>query len=266
MIRAQAGANNLFSLKDWAPPFAPGFQDTTGKTLVDAAVIPGERTAIYLSLGQSLPCNYSGTPYTPTSPKVHNFDIYSRRMYRAADPLLGPDGPGAFGLGSGNYLTRLGDKLIAANKYDRVIFIPVAVGGTSIAEWGLSGRCNHRIRVGLACLQFMGAPLTGVLWDQGNADRQLDTSQAAYQNTFAEVVATIRNMGCAAPIYVARESKFMGSAGAQILAAQDAVVDPSHGIKAGADMDSIPQSERSDGTHLNAAGSDHAAMLWNAIL
>lgn len=210
--------------------------------------------------------NYNGTAYTPTSPKVHNFNVYDGLTYQAADPLLGCDGPGAFGLGSGNYWSRVGQKLITAGYCQRVRLIPVGIGTTLISDWAYGGRHAHRISVAIAWMQSLGIPIDGIICDIGNSDRNSGVGTSAWAASFAQVQANIRSAGCNANIFVALESKFGVGAttSAAVRAAQAAVV--SGTVFQGADMDSIVDAQRQDGTHLNATGADTAAGLWATIL
>ena len=84
------------------------------------------KTAIIVVHGQSNAANYGSARHTARE-AVDNFDPASGKCFAAADPLLGTDGIG------GSFATRLGDILIQAGRYDRVIFVPLARGGASLA-------------------------------------------------------------------------------------------------------------------------------------
>src|SRR5271170_3060469 len=84
------------------------------------------KTAIVVVGGQSNAANYGNTRYTARE-AVDNFDPSTGKCFGAADPLLGADGAG------GNFATRLGDILIQAGRYDRVILVPIAVQGASLS-------------------------------------------------------------------------------------------------------------------------------------
>jgi hypothetical protein len=76
------------------------------------------------------------------------------------NPVLGVDGT------EGTLLCRLGDKLIDAGKYDRVILIAAGVGGTSIVSWAVGGSVNHRIGVAINRAKSLGFTITHVMWMQ----------------------------------------------------------------------------------------------------
>ncbi|XSC43585.1 hypothetical protein ACF1BQ_037650 [Bradyrhizobium sp. RDT10] len=67
--------------------------------------------------GQSNAANY-GTTRHAAREAVDNFDPATGKCFAAADPLLGTDGIG------GSFATRLGDILVQAGRYDRVILVP----------------------------------------------------------------------------------------------------------------------------------------------
>lgn len=240
-----------------------GFTDTTGKTVVSSSITGGEATLVLLALGQSLTTNATPTPFTPTSPKVHNLNIYDGITYRAVDPLLGTAGTG------GNYLSRLGDKLISDGSFARVILVPAAIGGTYIHDWIPSGLFDHRARVALKRIRAQGwvgnADVTfRVLWEQGQGDTAagIGTLQAIWQARFQQIVGTINGFGLGTPqITVPKDTMVANVIDATIRAAQAAVVDNVQ-VFAGPDFDTLTGvTNRSDGTHPSDTGADNFASL-----
>ena len=75
------------------------------------------KTAIIVVHGQSNAANYGSSRRTARE-AVDNFDPATGKCFAAADPLLGTDG-------AGGICTRLGDILIQAGRYDRVIIVPL---------------------------------------------------------------------------------------------------------------------------------------------
>ena len=88
---------------------------------ITAAAPKVPRVMVALVFGQSNAANW-GQGRRTAGANVQVF--YKGRFYRASDPIKGADGEG------GSVWTRLGDKLIAAKLYDKVIFVPVARGGS----------------------------------------------------------------------------------------------------------------------------------------
>ncbi len=245
-----------------------GNGDVSGKTLVSSALVAGQNTAIMLSVGQSLSSNFSGTSYTATQPGSQNWNLYDRKIYASADPLLTTQIQTSAGLGNGNYLSRLEDKLIVLGKFDRIILAAIADGGTTVADWAPGGKMNARLYNTVAALINQFGRITLIHYGQGEADNAAGTTQAAWQASFAQVVATIRAAGSTAKICVAVETYQSGVASATIRAAQMAVVNGSDIVQC-ADIDPpvIPNAERqADQTHMNATGADHRATLDAAII
>ena len=88
------------------------------------------RVMVALVFGQSNAGNW-GESRRSAGPRV--FYFFRGRFGRAKDPLPGANGEG------GSPWTRLGDKLIAAKRYDQVIFVPASIGATEIALWAPGG-------------------------------------------------------------------------------------------------------------------------------
>ena len=145
-----------------------GNRTLTGKTVSKAGLNAGETTGVFVVAGQSNAANCGTTNYTPSNAsKVDNLSIYDGGTYAGADPLLGCQNiPGV--AGTGNLFTRMADKLITAGKYQRVILIPVAVGGSSVADW--NAYLSERLIVSGRRAAAIGLPITAYLWMQGETD------------------------------------------------------------------------------------------------
>ena len=236
-----------------------GFSIAAGKTEVSPLTMPNENTAIILIIGQSTAANICNSAYTPLNAKVHNLNIHNGAMYRAVDPLLGPDGL------NGNWATELGDKLITAGTYDRVILVPIAISGSNADEWG-SGVCHHRVACAINRLFAFGMTPTFVLYQQGESEQIDGISKATYKTGVNNTIATLRGLGVEAPIFVAKATKVNGVVSSTIQEEQAELVDNPNGIYAGADTDSLDGSYRFDGTHWNATGRAAVATLWQNVL
>ena len=123
----------------WRQPCDPSgvtFRDTTGRIEVSEALFrPAPRVAVILALGASNLAN-EGDPkgLCESTQGVFNFDFIAGKCYVAKDPLVGSTAD------RGNVLTRLGERLVWSGRYDRVLLVPVAHGGTLISEWVPGGR------------------------------------------------------------------------------------------------------------------------------
>lgn len=222
---------------------------------------PG-KTAVIVIHGQSNAANYGNARYVARKP-VDNFDPATGRCFAAADPLLGADGAG------GNFATRLGDILIEAGRYDRVILAPVAVEGASLSV--LNNEQAARIENVLAKLRSAGLTPTHFLFQQGEKDAMLTTTQAQYVSQLHQLVRRIRNAGFDAPFYLSQSTKcdvVDPKNVAEVRAGQFAAVDHTLNIRLGPDTDVIANDGRNpfDGCHMNALGTLANAALWASFI
>lgn len=224
---------------------------------------------IFLVLGQSNAGNHGSVGHASVR-DVYSFDFMRVESYRASDPLPGASGDG------GSIWTRLGDRLIAEGVYRRVLFVPVAFGGTYIADWAPGGSMHPRLQLALARLRNALASrvlgFSGVLWQQGEADaNHTDMLAETYQAYFHHIVADLRENGVFAPVFVARST--LCEAGAHpnqnhqaIRDAQAGLVNPAGGILLGPDTDTVGAEDRSDGCHLSERGLQRCADLWFDVI
>lgn len=213
---------------------------------------------VALVFGQSNSANYGETRHQ-SQPQILNF--YDGKVYTAVDPLLGADGTG------GSVWTRLGDKLIASGLYETVIFVSIGVGGTEIARWAPEGDLHSRILKAIVDTQNAGLEITHLFWHQGESDAYtLNTARETYQQHFQQMLASIRNRGVSAPIYVCVATRFAEMPRhAEIRAAQLGLVN-NEDIFLGPDTDPLGHEYRYDGAHFSTKGLEKFADLWKDIL
>lgn len=216
------------------------------------------RVMVALVFGQSNAGNW-GESRRIAGPGV--FSFFRGRYERARDPLPGANGHG------GSVWTRLGDKLIAAKLYDRVIFVPAAIGGTEIAQWAPGGPLHKDLLRNVREAQRAGLKFTHLFWHQGESDAVLGTSQEDYQRRFLDMLAAIRALGVDAPVFIALATRCGDyPPNETIRAAQRGLVEPALGIFQGPDTDQLDARYRYDGCHLSDAGLDAHAEMWLAII
>lgn len=220
------------------------------------------RTAIILVHGQSNAANFGSSRYAARG-AVDNFDPESGKCFAAVDPLLGADGAG------GNFATRLGDILIDAGRYDRVVIVPIGVQGASLSE--LNGEYGERIDNALRKLRAAQLTPTHLLFQQGEKDAILTTSRDQYVSMLHALVMRFRAAGLQAPFYLSRSTKCDVEGpknSAAIRAAQEAAVDVALNIRRGPDTDVIGNEGRNplDGCHMNEAGTLANAALWATFM
>jgi hypothetical protein len=219
------------------------------------------RTAIIVVHGQSNAANYGSARHTSRE-AVDNLDPASGKCFAAADPLLGADGPG------GSFATHLGDILIQAGRYDRVIFVPIARGGASLAFLNSEGA--ELTNNGIAKLKAAGLTPTHILFQQGETDALMTTTAEQYAALLHQLVKRFRAAGFDAPFYVSRSAKcdYAGpNNSAAVRAGQLAAIDATLNIRQGPDTDAIGNEGRSaDGCHMNEIGTVANAALWAAFI
>lgn len=225
--------------------------------------LPAPNTAVIVVLGQSNAANRGQGRYTAHGP-VYNFNIFDAKCYRAKDPMLGATG------NEGSPWGRLGDKLISQGIFQNVLFVPIAVGGTSVTDWAPGGPIHQRLIYTLQRLSAASLMPTHILWHQGESDAAGNSTLAYYKLKFMEIVKAIRDTKINAPIYLAvathcgttPELFYHG-----VRQAQKELVDLPNGILPGPDTDTIGTEDRIDDCHMSSSGLQKHAELWfNAII
>ncbi|MBY3225251.1 sialate O-acetylesterase [Rhizobium laguerreae] len=242
--------------------------DLTGRIEVARGDI-GPRTAVIVSIGQSLSVNEVPTPYVPVNTNIDQLNIFDGKLYRAKDPLLGINVSGGTVTDlRGTWMLRMADKLIADGHFDRVILVPMAVGNTRADQWASETTAPYlfnKINVVALRLRDAGLSCTAIMWGQGESDTSAGTSQASYTASLNKIIAEFNHAIPGCPILVAAESYYYGATSAAVVAAQAAVVNGTT-VFAGENVDSIGSGGRYDNTHLNETGADQRATLAVAAL
>jgi hypothetical protein len=221
-----------------------GWRDTSDRASVDCDGFD----AVILTFGQSHAANSTHAKYEPR-PGVNNFNLHDGKCYRAKDPMLGPNGQG------GSIWSRLGDFLIEGGHYERILFVPIALGSTSVSSWVPEGEYYRRLTGARDLLKRQGLEFSYALWVQGSADKTMDVEK--YQAEFRKISEVI-----SVPIYVAI-STLCGNAGLPAIRRAQQIIGTWEGINPGPDLDQIVTvAERPDGCHFSKSGADRAARLW----
>lgn len=245
----------------------------SGKTLASSVIDTTKINVVLIIAGQSLNANSVPTPYTPTNTgHVFNINIENGANYAAVDPLLGTsldNVPPLDPPGNGNFAGRLADALINAGTIQNVYLVPIAIGGSSSADWstGLLGSgCQFHTRFAQAYNRLAAKGIIPgltnttfvILWGQGEADN-CGTSQAQYTINLNTIITASRSAGFtqgSVPWFVNTETWSNGTTCAAVVAAQAAAVNHPTNIWAGFNMDSLNATFRqSDDTHLADNGA-----------
>jgi hypothetical protein len=250
-----------------------GFNNTVGRITVSAALTAGEKTAIIFVPGQSNATNVMPTAYVPANAaKCNQINIYDGLVYQMRDPVLG-----AVGAIAGTWMSRLCDSLINDGTFQRVIMIPMAIPGTTAAQWQTV--LAQRVYVAVLRARALGYLASNAdvhpffLVSQGEQDGLIGTSSADYQASWLAVIEIAKGLGCDVNWFFAEETMVSNTTSSTIRGAQAALVNAGAKRLAGADMDSLTGSTNRQcphpedcGTHLTDTGAANAAMLWKAIL
>ncbi len=223
------------------------------------------KTMIALAFGQSNAANNGQKLYTTHNASVFNY--YGRKLYTAKDPLMGNTGKG------GSVWTRLGDRLIDSGLYKKVIFIPIAVGGSAIECWVSDGDCFEKLQQTLKTLNSQHIRLTHIFWHQGEMDNLLNTSTAKYKEQLGAILQTLRKYQ-SADFYVSKASYHPGAIAkplgvdSVIRNAQKEFISENKGVLLGPDTDTIIHTiHRHDSVHFSDFGMTAYAQQWfNAII
>jgi hypothetical protein len=222
---------------------------------------PVERRLVIMVAGQSNAGNWGATRTQPSHAGVLNYDVQAGALYRARDPMAGTDGFG------GSFMPRLGDLLIDAGIADAVVFVPIAVGSTSVADWTFLA-FKDRLAQGAAAAQRAGLAPDVILWQQGESDAVERTPTDFYVRRFAKMIEGLRAVS-QAPVLVAIASHCGDESKpgeAAVRAAQVAVVSQERKIYAGPDQDKITDRRAEDDCHMTEGGLAKAAAAWADII
>ncbi len=263
MLRAPA-PTNIYALHDEYSTFAPT-TSVSGRTQI-APFALASSDACFIVWGQSIDANWGVSLYTPTNAdKVLQINPYDGLIYRLVDPVLGA------GLNLGSWLGRAGDKLINAGIFSKVVFVPIARGGTSSFEWipGSTGHWNHCLRVALLRVRALGWEPTAFLGNTGNTDNVILMDSPTYQANFAAIKASMAGMGYTGKWFISRNTMDgTGSTSTDIRNAQSALVNGVD-VFAGPDYDSLTGNTNRQVAfmpHMTDVGYDALATLWTTAL
>jgi hypothetical protein len=247
-----------------APPLV---LDSAGRLLKYAGKIEvpcpkqTRRTAVLLIAGQSNAANSGAQRHETRHPdRVVNF--MGGRCYAAASPLLGANGF------AGEYWTLMADELIDAQAFDHVILAPIAVGGSTAAQWAKDGALNTSM---IPLIQDLVTHyrVTHVVWHQGESDFALRTDPALYKKEFLSFADTLRANAVDAKIFVSTATRcltgwFEPNA---IQAAQRELAADAPRFEAGVDTDKLLSAQdRYDDCHMADSGEVKSARAWTALL
>jgi hypothetical protein len=186
--------------------------------------------------------------------------FHQGRFHPAHDPLPGASGE------EGSVWSRLGRRLIESGAFERVTFVPLALGGAAVGDFAPGGTLHAQLLGVLGSARASGLVFTHLLWHQGERDTLLGTGAQSYRTAFLAMLAGIRAAGVEAPVYVSRATYRFAEMNAGVWAAQRDLANEEEGIFAGPDTDALGRAYRRDDVHFSGAGLEAFADLWMEAL
>ena len=260
------------ALRGPPPPSSPRgftfgtFGRLTGKSQSEAVDCPRQdaHTAVFLVAGQSNAANFGGQP-TVSAHGARIVNFYYGRCYVAGSPLLGSTGTW------GEYWTETANLLVSSGHFERIVLVPAAISGTSIARWSAGADLNHMLLRTAESVAAAGLTVTHMLWHQGEEDAWRGMRESDYRAHFGSLVRSLRGIGVTAPVYVSVATKclLMGpySQDGPIARAQADLPSVEAGVRAGVNSDRLlADADRFDGCHLSGSGTFKMAHAWAELL
>lgn len=245
-------------------------RDVSTKTLrVSQSINTGIQNCLFFGApAQSNWGNVAPTAFTPVNAaSIDNLNIYDSAIYNGVDPLVGSSYATTPPPGGGNPLLRVADALVTAGKCARVIIVPIAINGTSIAQWEGVPYAS-RLAVAIKRVQQRGIVCggTGVVCVMsvalGETDCSNGVSQAAWVASFNNIVTAANAAGFVGRWLVNKETWTGSASCATIQAAQTSnaptgVINNGASIFLGANMDALVGNVCSGSLNCRQAGNLH---------
>lgn len=214
-----------------------------------------QNTLTILTVGQSNAAN-SGDSRLNQVDYVYNYNILDNKCYFASDPLLGATGSG------GSVWSRLGREMISHGLATKVLFVPIAVSGSSITEWQPDRQhLFPRIKMALTELKKQGINITYIIWQQGESDQSMSTEQ--YYNALNHLISSIEALSYKSYFFLADSTYCQGKYSEAIRLANRQLIEHNKHVFLGPDIDQYhAKVYRYDDCHLSTIGMDVVANAW----
>lgn len=225
-----------------------------------AEIASGDRVMICFTFGQSNAGNYGMGRYTTRNKEIYNY--YKGDLYKAREPLLGPDGGGS------SVWTRVADMLIDSGFYKKIIIVPCAIGQTPVKCWA-EGDCKEKLEATLNYMAGDNLKPTHIFWQQGETDNVDQTTKEQYKESLTKVIQIFRDKQITAPFFTSITSYFPYNNNnpfgmdAGITSAQMELTRELPNVKQGPDTDSLNLAYyRTEAVHFTEKGLDRLAYEW----
>jgi hypothetical protein len=156
------------------------------------------------------------------------------------------------------------------------VIAPLAYSWTAVQRWARAGDLNAVLVETVSKIKADGYAITHVLWNQGELDYVLGTSEDAYRERLLSMIDTLRGEGVAAPVYVSIASKCLEpsngglrreSADNPVVRAQLALSNGEGNIRRAVNTDALLDGlDRYDDCHIGGGGAEKVAQAWATIM
>lgn len=206
-----------------------------------------------LAIGQSISSNCNQTVYGPVD---NVFQVAKDGGLKPArDPFEWAD------CTQGSMWMPLGKRIIDNGLAQKVVFMPIGVGGTSVRDWQSGGKAFAKLNSALDLVKQQGLKFDAVLWHQGTADHGMPSGE--YTDRLLSVISYVNNRITTGRWLIGVHSRCWGNYDPQIEAAQRSVGSAtSAGRFPGANSNLLGNAYRFDECHLNQAGQEEMATMW----
>ncbi len=225
------------------------------EAVISCEKLAAQKPIVILALGQSNAANHGARGIDADVPVAL---IADGKCTMAVDPL-----PGGTGLG-GSIWYRLPRHFAKLEPQRPIVMSVLAVDTTSIAEWtNDKSLLRERLSQQIKSMQAVGLAPKFVLWQQGEADAIMGTSQADYSTGLDNLAGIFDQEKITAPIVLALSTVCRTEPNSMIRAAIEDKVAANRRFQLGPDTDyDIHEGLRSKKCHFSTEGLDRAAQLW----
>lgn len=197
-----------------------------------------------LAVGQSNLSNHCGSLQKSESGRA----MLEGETHPLHDPI--PGGTGTLG----SVWPRFAEQLKAQIPDLDLQVTLTARGGTSIEEWAPGGPCFEALEARLEAGDATSVNL--VVFQQGEKDTLLETSEADYSARFHKLHAAVTKRLGSLPWIICQSSYRFGVVSPAVVSAQKALASSLPNTYAGPDLDAFGEEFRRDNTHFNDLGLD----------
>lgn len=225
------------------------------EAVVSCEALAAQKPLVILALGQSNAGNHGARAADTDVPIAL---ISDGKCIMAVDPL-----PGATGV-AGSIWYRLPRHFAKLQSRRPIVLSVLAVEATTIGEWtDEKSLLRERLSQHLKSMQGVKLPPNFVLWQQGEADAIVGTSEEDYSTGLDKLAGIFEQEKIKAPIVLALSTVCRTEPSTRIRGAIEDKVASDRRFKLGPDTDyDIFEGLRIKNCHFSAEGVDRAAQLW----